>query len=168
MEPAPPGKDKVTFPHQNSFHTSTSPTSRRHERRPPGSIPPRMMWKSQPHWLIADQLGSCSSVGPRGDRFPSPDAKSFHTPTTHQPGTKTVMPRVDLGPHGEENPKSGMALWAGVREHGGPRPMGATRFSKFINHDLINPLLIPRYELVVHSTWIPIYNLCMAQIKQKI
>ena len=41
------------------------------------------------------------------------------------------------------NPNSGAHhLWAGIREAGGPHPMGATRFSKFINHDPVDTLLI--------------------------
>ena len=104
---AAPGDDKFSSPGQKSFHISTTPTTGGRYRGSPGSIPPRRVWKPQPHWVIADWLGfpepargeSCPSGQRRGpaalgeDKFPSPDQKSFHistTPTTR--GRKGISP----------------------------------------------------------------------------
>ena len=80
-------------PGQKSFHISTTPTTRGGKRRPPGSIPPRRVWKPQPHWVIADWLelimeparGESFPSGqrrgpatPGDDNIPSPGQKSFH------------------------------------------------------------------------------------------
>ena len=43
---------------------------------------------------------------------------------SNNPGTKTVIPRVDTAPHGVETPTQGTPLLIGVREAGGPHPMG--------------------------------------------
>ena len=97
--PAALGEYRVPSPDQKSFHISTTPTTRGRKRRPPRSITPSTVWKSQPHWLIADRLElmeparceSCPSGQCRGpaasgeDNVPSPDLKSFYiseTPTT--------------------------------------------------------------------------------------
>ena len=51
---AAPGEDSIVSPEENSLHISTLPTTRGRKRRSPGSVPPRMVWKPQPHWLVAD------------------------------------------------------------------------------------------------------------------
>ena len=61
IKPAPPGDDRVPPPDQKSLHTSRTPTTRGRKRRFPGSIPPRRVWKPQPHWVIADWLGIVES-----------------------------------------------------------------------------------------------------------
>ena len=97
--PAAPGEDNLPSPGQKPIHISTTPTTRGRKRRSPGSIPPRRVWKRQPHWVIADWLGlmepargeSCPSGQRRGPaapgeyNFQSPGQKPFHiseTPTT--------------------------------------------------------------------------------------
>ena len=52
-EPAPPEEDRVSSPDQKYFYASI-PTNRGRKRRSPGPMPPRMGWKPQPNWLIAD------------------------------------------------------------------------------------------------------------------
>ena len=57
--PAAPEEDRFLSPHQKSLHistTSTTPTTRGRQGRSPGSIPPRRVWKPQPHWVVADWL----------------------------------------------------------------------------------------------------------------
>ena len=101
IKPAYSGEDGVPSPAQVSFHTSTTPTTRGRKRWSPGSIPPRTVWKPQPHWLIADWLGlmepargeSCPSGqrrGPatRGRYGPISDQKSFHISKFNHQGTK--------------------------------------------------------------------------------
>ena len=75
---------------------STAPTAWGRKQRSPGSISPRKVWKTHPHWLIIDWLGlmepargeSCPSGQRRGraahgeDKVQSPDQKSFHISTT--------------------------------------------------------------------------------------
>ena len=94
--------------------------TRGRKRRSPGSMPPRMVWKLEPNWLVANWLRlmdpvsgeSCLSGQRRGlsspgeDRVLSPDQKSFHISTTNSNnlGTKTGIPRVDTAPHGVETP----------------------------------------------------------------
>ena len=51
------------------------------------------------------------------------------------------MPRSDTAPHGVETRTPGTPLLAGIREAGGPHPLRA-RLTKFINHDLMNLLLV--------------------------
>ena len=94
--PAAPGEDRVSSPDEKFFHISTTPTTRGRKRRSPGSIPPRTVWRPQPHWLAADELGlmepargeGCPSGQRRGpaapgeDRVLSPDHKSFNISTT--------------------------------------------------------------------------------------
>ena len=105
--PAAPGEDRLSSPEYKSFTISTAPTTRGRKRRSPGSIPPRRVWKPQPHWLVADWMGlmepargeSCSSgqrrglAAPREAMFPSPDQKSFHiSPTPTPRGQKRTSP----------------------------------------------------------------------------
>ena len=51
-------------------------------------------------------------------------------------------PQVDTGAHGVEIPTAGTPSLAGVHEAGGPRPLGARTFSKFMNHDQAYLLLL--------------------------
>lgn len=53
---------------------------------------------------------------------------------SNKSGTKTEVPRVDNAPHGVEIPIPGTLMLAGVREAGGSLALGASRFSKIINH----------------------------------
>ena len=46
-----------------------TPTSWGRKRRSPGSIPPRTVWKPQPHWLVANWLGFMEPAG--GESCPS-------------------------------------------------------------------------------------------------
>ena len=78
-----------------SISAQLTPTTRGRKQGSPGSIPPRTVWKSQLHWLVADWLGimepaggdSCPSGQGRGRaaheevKAPSPDQKSFHIST---------------------------------------------------------------------------------------
>ena len=49
-----------------------------------------------------------------------------------------VALRFDTGPQGVETQTPGTLLLAAVREAGGLHPMGKRRFSKWVNHDLID------------------------------
>ena len=97
--PAAPGEDIVSSPDQKSFHPSRTPIARGRKWRSLGSISPRTVWKTQPHWLIADWLGLMepargesyppgqrrSPAAPGEDSVQSPDQKSLlisTTPTT--------------------------------------------------------------------------------------
>ena len=72
VESPPPGEDKAPPPDQKSFHTPIPPTNRGRKRWFTGSIPPRTVWKPQPHWLIADWLGLMGSArGESGESCPS-------------------------------------------------------------------------------------------------
>ena len=95
QRPAAPGEDKVLSPDDNSLHTSTTPTTWGRKQRSARSIPPRRVWKPQPHWLVADWLRlmepargeSCPSGQRRGpatlgmDGVSSSDYESFHIST---------------------------------------------------------------------------------------
>ena len=50
---AAPGEDAVSFLDWKIIHISANSTTREQRRRLLGSIPPRRVWKSQPHWLVA-------------------------------------------------------------------------------------------------------------------
>ena len=94
--PATPGDDKVSSRDRKAFEISTTPTTRGRNRSSPWSIPPRSVWKPQPHWVVADWMRlmqpapfeSCPSVqrggpaAPRGGKFPSQDQKSFSIPVS--------------------------------------------------------------------------------------
>ena len=106
--------DRVSSPYQKSFHISTTPTTLGQKRRSPGSIPPRRVWKTQPHLLVADWMKlmepargeSCpsgkrqGSAAPREDNIVSPDENSLHiftTPTTRgrkQRSPGSIPPRA--------------------------------------------------------------------------
>ena len=118
---AAPIEDRISSPGQKSFRISTTSATRGREQRTPRSIPPRTVWKPQPHWMVANWRGlmgsargeSCPPGQRRGlaapveDKFPSADQNSFHiciTPTTRgrkrrSPGS--VPPRAvwKLQPH---------------------------------------------------------------------
>ena len=83
-------------------------------------MPPRTLWKSQPHRLIADWLGFVEPAhgesfpsgkrrgrtAPGEDRVSSPDQQYLRIPTTNSSNlrTKTGIPRVDTTPRGVETP----------------------------------------------------------------
>ena len=91
-----PEEDKFPSPGRTSFHISTTPTTRECKRRSLGSIPPRIVWKSQPNWIYVNWLKlmepSRGEICPAGqhrgraaaeeDEFPSPVRTSFHISTT--------------------------------------------------------------------------------------
>ena len=56
--PAAPREDNFPSPDENSLYPPTTSTTRGRKQRSPGSIPPRKVWKPQPHWVMADWLGS--------------------------------------------------------------------------------------------------------------
>ena len=119
IEPVHPWKEKFPSADQKSFHMYTTPTTRGRKCTPPRSIPPRTVWKPQPHWHLADWLGlmeparreSCLSsqrrrpAAPGKDEVPSPDQKILpYLYNANKPGTKTQIPRVDTAPHGVDTP----------------------------------------------------------------
>ena len=90
---AAPGREKLPFTGQKSFHIPTTHTREENAFR---SKAPRRVSSPQPHWVIADWLGlmepargdKCPSGQRRDsaasgqDKFPSTAQKSFHIPTT--------------------------------------------------------------------------------------
>ena len=50
--PVAPGHDVLSSPDETSFTIPNIRTSWRWKQRSPGSITPRTVWKSQPHWLV--------------------------------------------------------------------------------------------------------------------
>ena len=133
--PAAPREDNVLSPDEKSFHTSTTPTTRGRKQRSPGTIPPRKVWKPQPHWVIADWPGlmepacgeSCPSgqrrgpVPPGDDEFPSPDQKSIQT--THKPRDENGDPPVRYRPArcGNPNPNGWLLIGSGSWRQRGSR-----------------------------------------------
>ena len=68
---AGPGEDRVLSRDQKYFHISTTPTTREQKQISPRSIPFRTVWKSQPHWPVADWLGLAGVHGASAQReFP--------------------------------------------------------------------------------------------------
>ena len=128
-------EDRAPSPDQKSFHISTTLTTQGRKRRPPGSIQPRTLWKSHPHWLIADWLElmesapgeSCPSgqrrgpSAPREDEVPSPDQNSFHistSPTTRgrkQRSHRTISPRTVRKPQPHWLISVGLVLMGSAR-----------------------------------------------------
>ena len=122
--PAAPGEERVSSPDQNSFHISTTPINRGRNRRSPGSIPSRRVWKPQPHWVIADWLGlmepargkSCPSGRGRGlvahgeDKVPSPDQKFSISLQLQEPGDQDGDPTSRYRPTRYGNPSSGCTI----------------------------------------------------------
>ena len=112
--PATPGEDRFPSTDQKSFRISTTSATRGREQRTPRSIPPRTVWKPQPHWMVANWRGlmgsargeSCPPGQRRGlaapveDKFPSADQNSFHiciTPTTRgrkRRPPESILPRT--------------------------------------------------------------------------
>ena len=115
--PAAPGEDSIPSPGQKYIHISTTPTRRR-TRRSPGSIPPRRVWKPQPHWVIADWLGlmepGAAKVAPRANAEvpPHPGRIIFHPRVRipsisiqiQQPGDENADPPGRYRPPGCGNP----------------------------------------------------------------
>ena len=76
-------------------------------------------------------------------------------------GTKSVIPRDDTGPHAVETPTSGTLLLAGVREAGGLHQIkcGQEGLANPLFMILPTDLLLINCKVVVHSSWITIYDL---------
>ena len=115
----------------------------------PRVLPPRTIWKPQPHWLVTNWPGlmeptrdeSCPSgqcrvpTAPRDGEFPSPGQKSFlHLYNFNNPRTKTEISRVYTAPHGVETLTQGtpLLLLIGVREASGLHPIVATSSARNI------------------------------------
>ena len=130
--PAAPGEDNFPSPDQTYFQVLTTPTARGRKRRSPGSIPPRTVWKLEPHWLVADWLRLMEPAwvesGPSGqhrdpsapgeDKVSSPDEKSFLPLKLQQPGDENRYPpgRYRLARCGNPNPHRLIADWLGLME----------------------------------------------------
>ena len=100
-----------------------------------GSIPPRMVWKPRPHWLIADQLGLMESV--RGKSFPSgrrrgsaapgedkvlsPDHTSFHISSTPTTGGRKQRSHRMIAPRTARKPQPHCLISVGLVLMGSPR-----------------------------------------------
>ena len=82
---AAPVEDRSPSPVQPCFRISTTPTTRGRKSSSPGSIAPRMVWKSHSHGPIADWLGRLESAQPGEDRDPTPFQKSLRFATTPSP-----------------------------------------------------------------------------------
>lgn len=54
---------------------------------------------------------------------------------SNKPGKKTTTPRVNTTPNSMETPSLGTPLLVGIREAGGPHPLGERKFSKFSSHE---------------------------------
>ena len=107
-----------------SISLQLTPTTWGRKRGSPGSISPRMVWKPQPHWLVANWLGlnepaggeTCPSGQGRGRaahgevKVPSPDQNPSISlqfqQTRHQDGDPTGRHR----PTRCGNPNSGYAI----------------------------------------------------------
>ena len=74
---AAPGEDMVSPTDHKSFHISTTPTTWGRKRRSPGAIPPRTVWKPQPHRLVTDWLGLIEPA--RGESCPSGQRRGRRT-----------------------------------------------------------------------------------------
>ena len=117
--PAEPGEDKFPSTVQKLFHTSTTPSTRRRQRRSPGSIPLRKVWKPRPNWLVANWLRlmepacgeSCPSGrrrgpgGPGEDSFPSPGQKYFRISTTSTSQRRKSRPPGSIPPRNVWKPQ---------------------------------------------------------------
>ena len=64
-----------------------------------------------------------------------------------------------------DTPAPDTPLLAGVREAGGPHSLGAISLSKSLNHNHVVDHIVV-VEVVVHSAWITMYDLRLAQLKQ--
>ena len=78
---------------QKFFHTSKAITNRGQNGGPPGRYHPARCGNQN--------LEVVEPAEPGEDRFSSPDQKSVSTMYySNEPGTKTVVPRADIAPHG--------------------------------------------------------------------
>ena len=114
-------------PHHKSRNTSSIPTIWGRKQRSPGSIPPRAVWKPQPHWLIADWLGLMepapgesfpsgqrrSPAAPGQDRVSSPDHKSFHISTTPTTWRRKRRSPGSIPPSTTPNPSGWLLIGCG-------------------------------------------------------
>ena len=118
--PAAPVEDMFSSPDQKFFHIPTTNYSNlgmKTENH--GPFPPRTVWKSQSHGLVADWLGfmepahgeSCPSgqrrrpTAPGEDEFPSPDQKILpYLYNSNKPVTTKRIPQVDTAPQGVDTP----------------------------------------------------------------
>ena len=144
----PAGEDEFTSPGQESFHISTTPTTRGRKRRSPGSIPPRRVGKRQPHWVIADWLGllepargeSCllgqrrGPAAPGEDKFPSPGQEIFYIYTTLTTWVQKRRFPWSIPPRWMWNPQPHWVIadWLGLMEplRGESLPLGPTPSSR--------------------------------------
>ena len=122
--PAAPGEDRVLSPDQKSFHISTTQQPGGENGRSPGSIPPRTVWKPQPHLLVADWLGLMEPTGSEGCppgqgrgraahgevKIPSSDQKYFHISTISKRRDQDCDPTGRYRPTRCENPNSGYTI----------------------------------------------------------
>ena len=92
--PAAPGEDKFLSPDQKYFRISTTPTNRGRKRRSPGSIPPRRVWKPQPHRVIADWLGLMEPA--RSESCPSGQRRGPAEPGEHNFQSRIRYPSISL------------------------------------------------------------------------
>ena len=144
-EPAHPGEFNFPSSDQKSVHISTAPTTRGRKRRFPRSIPPRRVWKPQPHWVIADWLGlmepargeRCPSGQRRGpaapgeDKFPFPGQKSVHISTTSTTRGRKRRSPGPIPPRRVWKPRPNWVIadWLGLMgpERGESCPSGQSR-----------------------------------------
>ena len=104
VEPAPAGNDIVSSLDQKKFfHTPANASHRGRKRWSLESISPRM-WRSLPHWLMADRSEFTGSAPRVADKVPPADQKFFHACNSYSPGTKVAPPRVETTPHSVEPP----------------------------------------------------------------
>ena len=127
----------IPSPVHKSFNTSKSPRNRGRKRLPSESIPHRAVWKPRLHWLIADWLG-----------FAKPPDSGKYIRSHPQNKVPSICLRLQLkgnescSPHRRYrpvtcgNPNCGHTIVGWVREASDLRPLRATGFSKFIDHDL--------------------------------
>ena len=74
----------------------------------PGSIPFSTVRKTHPPWMTADRLGFVERARTRGGEGPIPGSEILpHLYNFDEPGTRTVVLRVDTAPHDAESPMWG-------------------------------------------------------------
>ena len=127
-----------------------------------GSIPPRTVWKPQPYWLIAGWLGFVKLPAPGEYTIPSPEQNAFHihtNPTNR--GRNWLSPRTIPA----------QTVWKPqLRVHhywlGSVKPAITTHWGQegsASSLTMIYFISIINCKVVVHSTWITIYDLRLAQ-----
>ena len=112
--PPTPAEDKVKSPDHKSFHTSTTQTYLGRKWLPPGSIPPRTMWKAS----VQRHQGGISS---------HPQiTKCFNTSTTHTKRGRQRWSSPSIPPHTvwKPQPQWLSADWLGFVKL--PAPGGCT------------------------------------------